>query len=279
MYQSSQTAIQALRFTRSELFAALYILGCANGLAAKAIVSVRQFGWLDAAVGTFGVSGIVLVSFFAGLSLVLSDRKGAIRLVDLVVATALLLIIVLPIGAMSWLALTILSLYILYFTPSSEAERRGAVILLAATIPVLWSRVLFDLFANFILSVDASLVGWMLGTPRSGNIVEFADHSGTLAIFPACSSLANVSLAVLCWVTVTKVVRHERRPQDILWCLLACASVIAANVIRISLMGLSAAHYYTFHAPAAEIVWNVIILGLIVSISLLGVRRDALFRA
>jgi exosortase/archaeosortase family protein len=144
---------------------------------------------------------------------------------------------------------------------------------------MLWSRLLFDLFANFILSVDASLVGWMLGTHRNGNIVEFADHSGTLAIFPSCSSLANVSLALLCWVTISETVRHKWRAQDILWCLLACSSVVAVNVIRISLMGLSSAHYDMLHTPFAEILLNVIILVLIVAISVLGVRRDALFRA
>jgi hypothetical protein len=74
-------------------------------------------------------------------------------------------------------------------------------------------------------------------------------------------------------------VRHKWRAQDILWCLLACSSVVAVNVIRISLMGLSSAHYDMLHTPFAEILLNVIILVLIVAISVLGVRRDALFRA
>ena len=180
---------------------------------------------------------------------------------------------------MSWLAVTMLSLYVLLFTQATESQHRGAVILLAATVPMLWSRLIFDLFANFILGVDASLVGWMLGTHRSGNMVEFADHSGTLVVFPPCSSLANVSLALLCWVTISASVRHEWRAQDILWCLLACSSVVAVNVIRISLMGLSSAHYHMLHTPLAEIVLNIIILVLIVAISILGVRRDVLSRA
>jgi len=47
MYQSAQAVIRALGFTRGELFAGLYILGCANGLAAKMILSVMA--WMDAA--------------------------------------------------------------------------------------------------------------------------------------------------------------------------------------------------------------------------------------
>src|SRR6266436_5856668 len=224
----SKTATVMLGFTRGELFAGLCILGCANGLAAKMILSVHRLGWVDAAVGTFDVSAIVVVACFAGISLVLADKTGGIHLADLAVAMVLLLIIALPIGAMSWLAVTVLSLHVLRFTQATESQRRGAVILLAATVPMLWSRLVFDLFANFILGVDAALVGWMLGTHRSGTIVEFADHSGTLAIFPSCSSLANVSLALLCWVTISAYVRHEWRLhewrlQDIFWCLLACS--------------------------------------------------------
>ena len=279
MYQSAQAVIRALGFTRGELFAGLYILGCANGLAAKMILSVHRLGWVDAAVGTFDVSAIVVVACFAGISLVLPDKTGGIHLADLAVAMVVLLIIALPIGAMSWLAVTMLSLYVLLFTQATESQHRGAVILLAATVPMLWSHLVFDLFASFILAVDASLVGWMLGTHRSGTIVEFADHSGTLAIFPSCSSLANVSLALLCWVTISAYVRHEWRVQDIFWCLLACSSVVAVNVIRISLMGLSSAHYQMLHAPLAESVLNIIILVLIFAISVLGVRRDILSRA
>jgi hypothetical protein len=242
MYQSAQAVIRALGFTRGELFAGLYILGCANGLAAKMILSVHRLGWADAAVGTFDVSAIVVVACFTGISLILADKTDGLDLADLAVAMVVLLIIALPIGAMSWLAVTMLSLYVLLFTQATDSQHRGAVILLAATVPMLWSRLVFDLFASFILAVDASLVGWMLGTHRSGNMVEFADHSGTLVVFPSCSSLANVSLALLCWVTISASVRHQWRAQDIFWCLLACSSVVAVNVIRISLMGLSSAH-------------------------------------
>ena len=91
--------------------------------------------------------------------------------------------------------MTSLSLYILV-SADVATSRRGAFILLATTVPMLWSRVLFHLFANFILGVDASLVSWILGTHRIGNAVEFADSSAQLVIFPACSSLANASLAV-----------------------------------------------------------------------------------
>jgi hypothetical protein len=146
--------------------------------------------------------------------------------------------------------------------------------LLATTVPMLWSRLLFQFFANLILQIDASLVGWILGTHRIGNIVEFSDDSGVLVILPGCSSLANVSLAFLCWVTLSQLVCHKTSAYDLFWCLMACISVIAVNVARISVQGLSQWHYSTFHSPWGEAVGNTLILGLVVGFSVLGVRRE-----
>jgi hypothetical protein len=50
------------------------------------------------------------------------------------------------------------------------------------------------------------------------------------------------------------------------------------NVIRISLMGVSPSYYQMIHEPIAEGVVGVVMLTLIVGISLLGVRRDPIFR-
>ena len=133
---------------------------------------------------------------------------------------------------------------------------------------------LFHFFANLILRSMHHLLVGSLGTHRTGNIVEFADGSGQLVILPACSSLANVSLAFLCWVTVSQLVCHKKSAYDLLWCLLACVSVIAVNVTRISFEGLSQWHYSAFHGPWGDTVANIIILSLIVGFSALGVRRE-----
>jgi hypothetical protein len=60
--------------------------------------------------------------------------------------------------------------------------------------------------------------------------------------------------------------------------LFACVSVIAVNVARICLMGLSGSHYDAMHNTWGDTVANVIILSLTVGISLLGVRRELFSR-
>jgi hypothetical protein len=262
---------------RGEFFAALLILGCVNGLGSRIIQSIHQLGWADALSGTFEISAIVWLSCIAGISVILHDRTGKIRSADIAVGAGFLFLVILPIGPLSWLAVTALCLYTLVSTTDSSL-RRGALILLATTVPMLWSRLLFQFFANPILEADASLVGWLLGTHRTGNMVEFADGSGLLVILPGCSSLANVSLAFLCWVTISQVVSHKKSAYDFLWCLLACASVVAVNVTRISLMGLNHVQYDEIHNHWGDAVANIIILGLTIGFSVLGVRRELFAR-
>lgn len=261
---------------RGEFFAGLFALGSVSGLASGIIQSVNRLGWAEALFNTFGISIIVWISCAAGVSLVLRDRTFGVRRSELAIGAGVVCLVILPIGALSWLAVTALSFYIIMST-NVTSSRRGAFILLATTVPMLWSRLLFQFFANLILQIDASLVGWILGTHRTGDIVEFADGSGVLVIWPACSSLANVSLAVLCWVTVSQLADSRNSAYDVLWCVLACISVVAVNVARISLMGLSQWHYTTVHGPWGDAVGSTIILGLIVGFSVLGVRRE-LFR-
>jgi hypothetical protein len=264
--------------SRDEFLAALFILGCLNGLGLQVIHSLRVSSWTDALLSTFGISAIVWIACFGGLSLILGDRRGIIGLLDLILGLALLFLIALPTGALSWLAITILCLYVLLFTDPSSSQRRGTLILLATTVPMLWSRLLFRYFANFILEIDASFVGFLLGTGHTGNLVRFADQSGNLVIFPYCSSLANVSLSFVAWVTISQWLSHRWSLKDLCWCSLAAASVIAVNVIRISLMGLSEMHYQMIHNHWGDMVANLLMLGLMVGLCLLGVKRELFAR-
>jgi hypothetical protein len=59
---------------------------------------------------------------------------------------------------------------------------------------------------------------------------------------------------------------------------LACISVIAVNVSRMSLMGLSQWHYAMIHGPWGDAIGNIVILGLIVGFSVLGARSEVFRR-
>jgi hypothetical protein len=263
---------------RDELFAGLCILACVNGLGSRVIKSINDLGWESAVIHTFGISAFIWVACFLGVTLVLRDRTDIIRSFDLAVAAAVIVLAFVPIGGASWLALTGLCLYMLLLPNGPPPRRRGAGILLATTAPMLWTGLLLHFLAKPILEIDAAIVGWLLGTDRLGNMVRFADNSGYLVIFQPCSSVAGLSLAMLCWVTMSQAAQHRPSVHDLIWAGLACASVIVVNVSRISIMGLSERYYQVAHGPLGSTIANAITVILIVGVSLLGVRREVFSR-
>src|SRR6266446_8651438 len=129
----------ARELPRGEFFAGLLTLGCVSGLTSRTIQSVNRLGWADALFNTFEISAIVWISCAAGVSLVLRDRAIGVRSSEFAMGAGFVLLVILPIGPLSWLAVTALSLYIIIST-NVASSRRGAFILLAATVPMLWSR-------------------------------------------------------------------------------------------------------------------------------------------
>jgi len=263
---------------RNEFFAALYILGCANGLLGRMILSFQFSDWEGALSGA-DINAIMFLACFAGISLVSAKSHEHLYPRDLGVGLLFLILVSLPISPLSWVAVTLLSLYILGFANTNLERVRGALILLAMTAPMLWSRLLFQIFAKPILDIDAALVARLLGTDRTGNMVGFLDGSGYMIVLPACSSLANMSLALLCWVAITQWVGHRWTAKDVIWAGLACASVIAVNVTRISLMGLNHRYYEAIHSTWGDMITNSIMLALMVAVTVLGARREIFARA
>jgi exosortase/archaeosortase family protein len=270
---------------RNELFAGLYILGCTNGLLGRIIQSAQFDGWIGAILGV-DTNVIVLFAAFASISAMLGEgaaqpgeKRDEIRAADLAVAIIFLGLVSLPIFPLSWLAVTGLSFYILLFANGRSERRRGAVILLALTVPMLWSRLLFQFFAKPILNIDASLVAWLLGTERIGNMVRFADDSGYMVVLAPCSSLANMSMAFLTFVSITQWAKHRWSAWDLLWSGLACVSVIAVNVTRITLMGVSHSHYEAIHSQWGDLVTSTVMLCLMIGISVIAARRELFPRA
>src|SRR5262245_17215782 len=102
--------------SRDEFFAVFFIVACVNGIGSQIVHSVHLSGWADAVVSTFGISVIVWVACFRGTELILQEKTDEVRSPDLFLGLALLLLIALPIGRLSWLAITILALYVLLFS-------------------------------------------------------------------------------------------------------------------------------------------------------------------
>jgi hypothetical protein len=234
---------------RAELFAGLTLLGFANGIVGRVTTAILDEGPTAALANTFNVSAVVWVAFIASPALLLRESREPLRRADLIVAAFVLTAAMLPFDAFSWVALSGLALYLLRDPSASSGKRirrpayRGAWIILATTGPMLWGRLLLSCASGPILGADAILIGWLTGMDAVGNTVRFAGTGDYILILPPCSSLANVSLAMLCWVLFTQLRGLRWSLRHAGWCLLACIAVIAINVSRI---GLAVLHHEQF---------------------------------
>jgi hypothetical protein len=265
--------------SRGELFAGLSVLGFANGIAGRVCRAILDDGAAAALASTFGISAIVWVAFIACPAMLLRGPREPLGRADLVMAAGVLTATMLPFSSLSWVALTGLALYILRDVWVSRGRRlslpvhRGAWILLATTGAMLWGRLLLLSASGPVLGTDAFLAGWLAGTKAVGNTVRFAGSGDYVWIGPPCSSLANISLAILCWVLfaqfrgLTWSVRHAG------WCLLACLSVVAINVTRIALIVLHEEQFDLLHGPTGAVIANWLSVAAVLGICMWGTRR------
>jgi exosortase/archaeosortase family protein len=266
---------QACTFaSMNELFAGLIVVGFANGISESATNMVLEEGLLTAVLSTFNISVLVWVALASGVSFLLRGPTLPLTRLGWIAAGIALAAILVPITPLSWLAIAGLALYAIAQSSPSSHLRRGAWILLAMTVPMFWGRLLFATMSDIILKGDALLVSWIVGSSRVGNVVQFADGSGYLWIAPACSSLANISLAILCWTTFSRILNRHGSPNDVLWVLGASATVVAINVIRISLIGLHPEYYELIHGPLGSTAANWLTFAAMSAICLFGVRHD-----
>jgi hypothetical protein len=187
-----------------------------------------------------------------------SDATPAPRWVDFLAMVALCLLVLLPTSRMIWVAATGISIYLLILDNGDPKLRAAGAVLAALAIQELWGHVLFNLVAFPLLRAETAVVGTMLqatqpGTVWQDNIITGPSGFG-LVIHTACSSYHNLSLAVLCWITVSKLRDQSWRTQDSVTGSAVCATMIVLNLVRLYLMAHDINLYTYWHeGTGAEI--------------------------
>lgn len=256
------------------------VVSVANGLLVQAMDVTIRDGWQIALINTFDISVIVWVGLAVVLHLLRQATMPPLSTGDRLGGVLALTCCLLPLGPFQWCVVTAVAVWFIRQSPAPNAPLgRAAWLLLAVTIPMFWSKRLFSLFADQILAIDAWLVSGVTGTARAGNLVALPNGQGVLEIFAKCSSLSNVSLALLCWVLVVQYRNVARRAADILWCVAACAAVISINTARISLIGFYPDQYDTLHGPVGDIVSAWLSVFAVVGICHIGVGRGRIASA
>ncbi|HET6378308.1 MAG TPA: hypothetical protein VFG05_08405 [Methylocella sp.] len=263
---------------RGEFFAGLFILCFANGIFEKITFSIAQDTFWGALSDTFGISILVWAASFIAVRLLLRLTDEPLTRSDALAGAAAALAALLPSAYASLIALTGLGLYLRYTSVPGSPGRRAALVILAVTVPLFWSRLVFAMLSDPILQADAILVSGLTGTARAGNTLQLAGGEGYLYIGPPCSSLANLSLAVLGWALFTQALARPPAMRDYLWCALSCAAVAGINVTRIALIALYPEHFEMLHTGAGASAAGFLTLAAIIGINWIRVRGERLAR-
>ncbi|HET9640565.1 MAG TPA: hypothetical protein VFP12_15305 [Allosphingosinicella sp.] len=266
---------RAIPLDRARLFLWLFPIAALNAFAGLALSSIAVAGWAGAALNLFGVSAILWVALAAGVQLLrVAPEGGPVTRRDWAVAGVGLLAIFLPSATISSAVLTLFGLYAFATAAPGSPLRRAAIIFLAVTGATLWGRLVLAAFAHPLLDLDAFLVSRIAGVAQEGNLIAFADGSGTMAVAPGCSSLQGISLALVFWATVNQWFEVPISRRSLAWLGAAVAATVAVNVLRIAALSHFPAHFDSIHGGLGWHVaaWTTMILVAVLCVY--GARRE-----
>jgi hypothetical protein len=196
-----------------------------------------------ATLGTFEFCGL-------GASLYLLSDAGPIKASLLDWLACALLISSACIGLASF-SITGIALYLIIRGSHNLYTRAAGTVAAAVAIQAIWAPLIFSKLSFFLLQVDAGAVGWLEsqllpGSTWSGTIV-LTPSGHNVVITEACASFHNLSLASLCWVTLTMLHRPHWVKSDLYIGLAAAFIQFGFNIWRLVFVCMSLPMYEFWH--------------------------------
>jgi hypothetical protein len=205
-----------------------------------------------------------------------SDLAPAARLRDFLVTTALCLLVFLPTSKMIWVAATGIALYLWLSNAGDPKLRAAGIVLAALSVQELWGHAFFNLVAAHLLRAETAAVGTMLEAVRPGTVWQDTAIRGPnghgVVIISGCSSFHNVSLALLCWVTLRRLHHQNWQVRDFVIGSAIAVTMILFNVARIVLMAWNIDLYHYWHDGIGAEIFAIGASLAILLMSLYGAR-------
>jgi exosortase/archaeosortase family protein len=243
--------------TRGGAFAAAGILAALNAQADHIILDLSWQAPLDALLSLGGISAVIWAAMVAAWKIGGEDRRPLRGYSDSAVLGAVVILSFLPISYAAQAGLLLCAIYLLLTAGGRNgAEQRTAFVLLALTGPLIWGRLLLRLFERPILALDAHLVAAAIGSRVDGNIVSFATGQGRFVIGDPCSSVHNMSLAIVLWTTAAMVFKIRIDRRYAMTGLAMVAFMFGLNVARLSILGLFPEHFDILHTGAGALLFG-----------------------
>jgi hypothetical protein len=188
-------------------------------------------------------------------------------------------VIFVPTRGSLWVAAAGLGIYMLVSCGRDFHTRAAGVVLLALSVQEFFGRIFFQLISFPLIEAETAIVGTALammlpGTVWYENVITVPSGHG-IVLYPYCSSFHNVSLGLLCWISVTSLHRVCRRSSDYLWGLLIVGTVIVLNTARLYFMALGANSYEYWHDGTGSEIFEIGASLSVLLLALYGSRSAA----
>jgi len=179
-----------------------------------------------------------------------------------------------------WVSATAVGYYLWVMHPGNARVRAAATVLFALAVNGLWAPLFFRTFSYPILLADAVMVGGALSLLQDGTSWLGTNIIGTrsghrVLIYGPCSSFHNISLGLLCWVSLTMLARPRWVKDDLPVASMVVMTVTLLNTGRLCLIALGpdAASYNYWHGGPGEELLAWAMTGCVLAISLSGALR------
>ncbi len=265
MAQTAAFPLSLPRFGRNRLMVALLAIGTANALVRPSIEAIDEWGVMGAVAGGLGSGWPVYLGLLGAVVLGLRGTvERTIDRWDLVAGLLYAIGLLVPSSGFAAIDVMAFGAWELLRRPRDINYRAGIIIFIAAGARELWVATAMKMLSPVLLHIDAILtrttLGW-LGHPSTvtGNLIT-TDQGMVLAVLMTCSSFANISLALLTWLVLTRWLRPHFRRRDLVSALLVTLSVIVVNLTRLTIMGLGPFDYALAHGPIGQTTTELAIL-------------------
>jgi hypothetical protein len=251
----------------------------ASGLAIFAIFFFGAFAHLiekDNVSGRAALGAFELFGAIVALYLLSKGRSGSASLLDwLVSASAILL----ASRGFAGSSITLFALYLFVRDRQDLNTKAAGAVAAAVAVQAVWAPLIFSKISFILLQIDAGVVGWLVslsipGASWSGTVVS-TPSGHDVAIYEPCASFHNLSLASLCWVTLTMLHRPYWVKSDVYVGLVAALIQFGFNVWRLVFVCLSLPMYEFWHEGLGKHIFSGVATACaIIFVQMSLVRRD-----
>jgi exosortase/archaeosortase family protein len=247
---------------RPVAFAGCCLVAAINARSGNFALSIKELGVQNAAFMLFEISAVIWFAMYAAWTIARSCKTpDAYIRGDIVLLCGLVTAILMPLPMLSGFAGLAAGLWLLKTSEKGSDSWRVAIIIIAIAAQQIFGRLFLALFAETILQADILLVGMAGGLKATGNVLTRPDGSN-LIVAASCSSVRNMSVALLAWVTVTQLFRLRLDKRLALYVLASLTMIFLLNSARLLSMAWFPEYFDFLHVGggAALFGWTGFIL-------------------